>query len=234
MRRPRSPIVASSIVGGSRGAFRQLHHHAIAILGDLNAGELAEQLRKLISAIAAHIEIGIALEKTAPNLSKARSLTVILVIRNDIGHSTLDLLDARPAALPRIRSRLPPMAAPGRFATFAHKQLKRGEDIARLAKRNGRLLLPHADDGEAAFADAACKTREIAIAGNDAKPLDRSGVHDVHGVDDHGRIGGIFARGVAELLNGRDRVLKQRIFPFRMQRARPVAIDTLVSDSAIF
>ena len=141
-RRPRSPIVASSIVGGSRGAFRQLHHHAIAILGDLNAGELAEQLRKLISAIAAHIEIGIALEKTAPNLSKARSLTVVLVIRNDIGHSTLDLLDARPAALPRIRSRLPPMAAPRRFAAFAHKQLKRGEDIARLAKRNGRLLLP--------------------------------------------------------------------------------------------
>lgn len=62
------------------------------------------------------------------------------------------------------------MAAPGRFAAFAHKQLKRGEDIARLAKRNGRLLLPHADDGEAAFADAACKTREIAIARNYANP----------------------------------------------------------------
>ena len=95
-------------------------------------------------------------------------------------------------------------------------------------------LLPHTDDGEAAFADAACKTREIAIAGNDAKPLDRSGVHDVHSIDDHGRIGGIFTRGVTELLNGRDRILKQRIFPFRMQCARPVAIDTLIGDGAVF
>ena len=125
-------------------------------------------------------------------------------------------------------------AAAGLLAVFAHQQLKRGEDVARLAKRRGRFLLAHADDRQAAFADAACKTREIAIAGNYAKPLDRSGVHDVHGVDDHGRIGGVFARGVAELLNGRDRVLKQRIFPFRMQRARPIAIDTLVGDSAIF
>ena len=170
-RRSRSPVVDRLAANGCRGTFRQLHHHAIAILGDLDARELTEQLRKLVGTVAAHIKVGIAFEKTAADLTKARSLTVILVVRYDIGDGALDLLDARAATLPRSRSCLAPMPAPGRFAAFAHKQLKRGEDIARLAKRNGRLLLPHADDGQAAFADAACKTREIAIARNDAKPL---------------------------------------------------------------
>ena len=219
---------------GRRGAFRQLHHHAVAVLGDLDTGEFAEQLRELIGAIAAHVEIWVAFEKTAADLSKARGFAVVLVIRDDIGHGALDLLDARPASLPCSRGGLTSVPTTGCFAAIAYKQLKRGKDIARLAKRHGSLLLAHADDGQSAFANAPSKPREIAIARNDAETLDRPGIHDVHRVDDHGRIGGIFACGVAELLNGRDRVLKQRILPFGVQRACPVTVDTLVRDGAVF
>ena len=127
-------------------------HHAVAVLGDLDARKFAKQLRELIGAIAAHVEIRVAFEKTAADLSKARGFAVVLIVRDDIGHGALDLLDARPASLPCGRSGLASVPTTGCFAAIAYKQLKRSEDIACLAKRHRSLLLTHTDDGQSAFA----------------------------------------------------------------------------------
>ena len=126
-----------------------------------------------------------------------------------------------------------PVASARLAARVAQQKLQRGENVACLSERRGRLLLAHADDREAAFADTAGQTREIAVARHDAEALHRARVQDVHGVDDHGRVGGILALSVAELLDGRDGVLQQRVFPLGMERERPVAVDALVGDGAV-
>ena len=57
---PPIPVSLSSPArtpAGAVGLSVKLHHHAVAVLGDLDAGEFAEQLRELIGAIAAHVEI---------------------------------------------------------------------------------------------------------------------------------------------------------------------------------
>ena len=219
---------------------REFHRHRAAVLRDLHARELVEQLRQQVRAVAAHVEVRVAFQQTTAHLAEARGLPVVLVVGDDVHYGLLDLLLARGgrarARAGGIRTGLvaPALAAARRLAArIAQQELQRGEDIACLAKRRGRLLLAHADDGEAAFADATGQPREVAVARHDAEALHRARVQDVHGVDDHGRVGGVLALRVAELLDGRDGVFQQRVLPFGMERERPVAVDALVGDGAV-
>ena len=206
------------------GAFRKLDPHVRAVLANGDALELAEKLREQVRAERAHVEVGVALKQPASHLAQARRLPVVLVVGDDVDDRALDLLDgqARRRAVGLVATRL------------ADEQLKRGEDVARLAKRRGRLLLAHPDHRKAALADAARQAREIAVARHEAEALDRVRIEDVHRVDDHGRVGGVLADGVAELLNRRDGIVEQRVFPLGVQGARPVAVNALVGDGAVF
>ena len=50
-------------------------------------------------------------------------------------------------------------------------------------------------------------------------------MQDVHGVDDHGAVGGIFADGIAELLDGLEGMIVKRILPGIHTVGGPVAVD---------
>ena len=215
---------------------RQLDGNRAAVFDDLNAAELAEELRQLVGAVTAHVEVGVALEQTASHLAHAGRLPVVLVVGDDVDHGLLDLLNRGARILPALRIALVAMA----FALAAlavripQQKLERGEDVARLAKSRGGFLLPHADHRQPALADAAGQAREVAVARHDAEPLHRARVQDVHRVDDHGRVRGVLPLRVPELLNGRDRVFQKRVLPFRMKGERPIAVDALVGDGAVF
>ena len=58
-------------------------------------------------------------------------------------------------------------------------------------------------------------------------------VENVHGIDDHGRVSGVFALRVAELLDGRDGVFEQGVLPLGVHRKRPVAVDALIGYGSV-
>lgn len=97
----------------------------------------------------------------------------------------------------------------------------------------GRFLLAHADYIHAGFPQAAGQTGEIAVAGHDAEPVHIVGVQNVHGVNDEGRVCGVFAYGVLKLLDGDDGVFQQFLPPAARLRAGPVAINALVGGNTI-
>ena len=207
---------------GALFALGEFHSDRTVVFGDAHPRELLEQLREQVRAVAAHVEIGVALLQAAADLAQAGGLAVVLVVGDDVHHGLLHgVLRHRVAAAALL------------VALVLHKQLERGEHVAGAPEGRGGLLLPHADDHAPALAQTAGQAREVRVAGHEAEAIDVVGVEDVHGVDDHGGIRGILALGVAELLDGRDGVLQQRVLPFRVQGERPVAVDALDSDGAI-
>ena len=76
-----------------------------------------------------------------------------------------------------------------------------------LTKALGVVLLADAHDEEAHLPDAGRQAGVVAVARDDAEAVDQAAVEDVHGVDDHGAVGGVLADGVAELLDGLDGVV---------------------------
>ena len=59
-------------------------------------------------------------------------------------------------------------------------------------------------------------------------------MEDVHGVDDHGGVGGVLAGGVTVLLDGGDGVFEQHSLPTAKVGLRPVAVDALDGGGAVF
>ena len=64
------------------------------------------------------------------------------------------------------------------------------------------LLLAYADDVHPALAQADGQGREVRVRGDEDVAVRLAGVEDVHGVYYHGRVRGVFAAGVGELLLG--------------------------------
>ena len=190
------------------------------VADDLHALELVEQAGQQVGAVVANVEVGVALLQAASDLAQARALAVVLVGGDDVYHGFFDELLAGEVATA--------------LAVALHQQLEGGEDVAGLAERHRGLLLAHADDGEAALAQAHSQAGEVGVGGDDAESFHRIGVEDIHGVDDHGRVCGVLTLGVAELLNRRDGILQQHLLPLNMAGQRPVAIDALVGDGAVF
>ena len=60
----------------------------------------------------------------------------------------------------------------------------------------GRLLLAHAYDGHALLAQSGGETGEVAVGGGETEAVDAPRIEDIHGVDDHRRVGGVLARRV--------------------------------------
>src|SRR6185312_1409090 len=75
--------------------------------------------------------------------------------------------------------------------------------------------------------DARGEPGEVAVAGDDAEAVEAPGVEQVHCVDDHRRVGGVLAHGIAELLDRLDRVAQQHLFPAVEVGLGPVAVDAL-------
>ncbi len=61
-----------------------------------------------------------------------------------------------------------------------------------------------------------------------------TGVQNIHCINNHGGVCGVFAAGIAVLLYRINRVCQQYIFPFGGVRARPVAVDALVGYGTVF
>ncbi len=71
-----------------------------------------------------------------------------------------------------------------------------------LTKALGVPFSPNSVDGDPALPDTGRQAREVAVAGDQAEAVETVGVEQVHGVDDHGAVGGVLAYGVVELLDG--------------------------------
>ena len=191
-----------------RHALGKVHRDGVAFLGYHHACEIVQQLLQLVGAVVAHVEIGVALLQAAAHFAQPRVLPVVLVIGDDGNHGFLDAL-FRDGGGGGVHG---PARLVGRVSFVGgdvfHQQLQGGEDVARLAEGKRGLLLAHADDGQAAFADARGQAGEVAVRRHDAEPVHLTGVEDIHGVDDHGVVGCVLAFGIAELLDGRDGVVQ--------------------------
>jgi hypothetical protein len=71
----------------------------------------------------------------------------------------------------------------------------------------GVVFVSETIDLDTLFADPRGQTSEIAIRRNEAEARKAAGVEQVHGIDDHRAVGGVFAGRVGKLLDGNDRVL---------------------------
>ena len=107
------------------------------------------------------------------------------------------------------------------------------EYIAGVDERFRRLLFADTHHEDARLTDACRQPRVIRIGRDETEPVHYGGVHDVHRVDDHGAVGGVLADGVAELLNGLERVEVQRLFPRVHAVRRPVAVDAADGDLSV-
>src|SRR3546814_16641232 len=87
------------------------------------------------------------------------------------------------------------------------------ELVAGGAERLGCLALAEAVDDAPGFADARGPPGAVAVAGDAAEPVEALGVEQVHRVDDHRRVGGVLAEGVAELLDGLGRITPNPFLP---------------------
>ena len=69
------------------------------------------------------------------------------------------------------------------------------------------MLVPKPIHLNALLADPRSQTGEIAIRSNEAEAGKAASVQQVHGIDNHRSVRGVFASRVGELLDGYDRVL---------------------------
>jgi len=68
------------------------------------------------------------------------------------------------------------------------------------------VLVPEAVDLDALLADPRRQTSEVAIGGDETEAGKAAGVEQVHGVNNHRTVGGVFAGCVGKLLDGYDGV----------------------------
>lgn len=95
------------------------------------------------------------------------------------------------------------------------------------------MLVPKPINLDPLLANPRSQPSEIAIRRNETEAGKTAGVEQVHGIDDHGAVGGVFAGRVGELLDGDDGVLEQAASPAFHARAGPVAVDAAHAGGAV-
>ena len=152
-------------------------------------------------------------------------LALVFLLPGLLG-AALSMGRSAPLAAPRLPPRLA-VPAPG------DKVLGIDEDVAAVDKGLGRRTLADAHDEEAHLPDPGRQAGIIAVARDDAEAVDQVAMEDVHGVDDHGAVGGVLADGIAELLDGLDGVVVESVLPARHVDRRPVAVDAADRHEAV-
>ena len=99
-------------------------------------------------------------------------------------------------------------------------------------KRLRRLLLSHTQDQHSGFPEPCCQTGEIAVRRNNTISIHISGIQNIHGINDHRRIGCVFSGGIAVLLDRNDGILQKNLFPGGKPCTGPVSIDPFVGGYA--
>ena len=91
-------------------------------------------------------------------------------------------------------------------STMLQNQVKVLELVAGFHKGTKCLAFAHADDQLAGFAQAGGKAGKVRIGRNDAKAIHIARIQQIHGVNDHGAVGCIFAGWLSDILavNGFD------------------------------
>ncbi len=74
---------------------------------------------------------------------------------------------------------------------------------------------------------------EVAVPGHDAKAVDLASVHALHRIDHERHIGGVFAGGMAEKLDGFDGVALQQILAAPHVGVGPVRVGALYDEFAV-
>ena len=111
-------------------------------------------------------------------------------------------------------------------------QIQVFELVARLDEGAERFALAHTDDEFSGLTQTGGQPRKVAVRRDDAESVQIAAVEQVHGVNDHGAVGCIFAGGVAILLDGNDGVVQQHILPAFQAGIRPIAVNTFAGRHA--
>ena len=117
---------------------------------------------------------------------------------------------------------------------FGHQVGCVHEHIAGIHEGFGGLFLADAHHKHARFPDACSEPGVIAVAGDQAEAVHHVGVEQVHGVNDHGAVGGILANRVAELLDRLDGMEIQHILPGIHAGGGPIAVNAADGNQAVF
>ncbi|MNS76162.1 hypothetical protein D3C72_1097010 [compost metagenome] len=193
------------------------------------------QFRKLAVAIVARVEFRRLLGDVVAHAAQRQPAVLVghgLRRALQQAHQARVLAQLAGAALARGRGGpIDPFGAFGVGLGAQHVGVD--ELVAGGDERLGRLALAEAVDGQPLLADARGQPGEVAVAGDDAEAVEAPGVQQVHGVDDHGAVGGVLAHGVAELLDRLDRVRQQSLLPSGQVGLGPVAVDALHGGHAV-
>ena len=201
---------------------------------DLEDVQRLDERRQLFEAVIAHVEIRIPLGEDIPDIPEGSPPVVVGGLLHDGQHGVPHGVERRVVKARKALRRGRGLAG-GAFG----RGVLRGEDLEILElvaggdEGAGGLLFAHAHHDHAGFPQARGEAREVAVARDDAEPVDVAGIQDVHRVDDHRGIRRVLARRVAVLLDGRDGIVEQDVFPGGHRRPRPVAVDPLDGRHAV-
>jgi len=117
---------------------------------------------------------------------------------------------------------------------FALQDFGVNEFIARRHKGMRRLLLAETIRDQPFLADAQGEPREIAVAGNEAKAVESLGIEQIHRIDNHRAVSGVFPDRITKLLNRLNGIIQQHGFPPVQIRGCPIAVNALDVGNAEF
>ena len=116
-----------------------------------------------------------------------------------------------------------------RFLVFrflaGHQVLSVHEQVAGVYEGTRGGFLADAHYEEPFFTNAGSQAGVIAVAGDQAETIHPAGVQNVHGVDDHGAVGGVLTDCKAELLDGLNGEGVQHVLPAAHIGGSPVAVN---------
>ena len=179
-------------------------------------------------AVISGIKLGRLLGDVAANLSQVCPVALIRGGFDGASHEVYEL-----GILFELVGRHSLERFAGRFF-FAAEHLGVNKFIAGRHKRFGRFLFTKSIYNQPRLPDTGCQFGKVAVAGYQAKPIEPLGIEQIHGINNHGTVGGIFAGGVAKLLYRLDRVIQQMVFPAAQFGGSPVAIDALYIGGSVF
>ena len=197
---------------------------------------------ELLETIVAGVEVGTLLQYQTAHLGERHPVVVVGQVvdgaSQQFDERSVDLLFR--SRLPGGRRRLATLHLGSglgigiALAIVIAQVLDIDELVARHDKRTRGLTLTHADDQLARLAQTGGQTGEVAVARNEAEAVHLVRVQNIHRVDDHRRVGGVLARGIAVLLDGRDGVFEQHPLPPSHGGLGPVAVDALDGGYTVF